>query len=96
MLTATWGLACSAASLGARGGVVRTMSLPSQWNQMGEEAAATLASYAASHPRAWAQLRPVLENTLGTAINENGTSLAMVVLEATVGDSSGHEPSRRL
>ena len=61
-----------------------------------EEAAATLASYAASRPRAWAQLRPVLENTLGTAINENGTSLAMVVLEATVGDSSGHEPSRRL
>jgi deazaflavin-dependent oxidoreductase (nitroreductase family) len=59
-----------------------------------EEAAATLAGYAARHPRAWAQLRRVLENTLGTAINENGTSLPMVALDARVGDSPGHEPSR--
>jgi deazaflavin-dependent oxidoreductase (nitroreductase family) len=57
-----------------------------------EEAAATLASYAASHPRAWAQLRPVLENTLGTAINENGTSLPMVILDATVGMRLGTSP----
>jgi deazaflavin-dependent oxidoreductase (nitroreductase family) len=61
-----------------------------------EEAAATLARYPASHPRAWAQLRPVLEKTLGTPINENGTSLPMVVLDTTVGNSSGHKPSRQL
>jgi len=43
-------------------------------------AAASLGRYAAAHPRSWAKLRPVLEDTLGTRITEHGTELPMVVL----------------
>jgi deazaflavin-dependent oxidoreductase (nitroreductase family) len=43
-------------------------------------AAASLGRYAAAHPRSWAKLRPVLEDTLGTRITEHGTELPMIVL----------------
>ena len=46
-----------------------------------EGAAACLARYATAHPRAWAKLRPVLEETLGARIGESGTDLPMVSLE---------------
>jgi deazaflavin-dependent oxidoreductase (nitroreductase family) len=45
-----------------------------------EEAAAALRRYADAHPRAWASLRPVLEQTLGARIEEGGTELPMVAL----------------
>lgn len=43
--------------------------------------AASLSRYAAAHPRSWAKLRPVLEETLGTRIDEYGTELPMVSLD---------------
>ncbi|HVW45512.1 MAG TPA: nitroreductase family deazaflavin-dependent oxidoreductase [Solirubrobacterales bacterium] len=45
-----------------------------------EEAAVALRRYATAHPRAWASLRPVLEQTLGARIEESGTELPMVAL----------------
>lgn len=45
-----------------------------------DEAAAALRSYAAAHPRAWASLRPVLEETLGARIDADGTDLPLVAL----------------
>jgi hypothetical protein len=39
-----------------------------------------LTAYARRHPRAWAALRPVFENTLGARIDSDGTSLPMVAL----------------
>jgi deazaflavin-dependent oxidoreductase (nitroreductase family) len=47
------------------------------------ETAAALRSYAAKHPRAWAKLVPVFEETLGEPINESGTALPMVRLATT-------------
>lgn len=44
------------------------------------EAAAALRRYASAHPRAWASLRPVLEQTLGARIEAEGTELPMVAL----------------
>ena len=46
-----------------------------------EETAAALTAYARAHPRAWAALRPVFENTLGARIDSNGTSLPMIALD---------------
>lgn len=45
-----------------------------------DEAAVALREYAARHPRAWAQLKPVFEETLGAPINESGTALPLVRL----------------
>lgn len=45
------------------------------------EAAATLRRYASAHPRAWAKLRPVLEETLGAEIGEDHTDLPLVALD---------------
>jgi len=44
-------------------------------------ATAGLGRYAHAHPRAWAKLRPVLEDTLGTSIDERGTELPMIALD---------------
>lgn len=46
-----------------------------------EEATAALRRYADRHPRAWARLRPVLEESLGAMIDEDGTNLPVVALE---------------
>jgi deazaflavin-dependent oxidoreductase (nitroreductase family) len=48
-----------------------------------DERAQTLRGYAARHPRAWQRLRPVFESTLGTRIDEQGTSLPMIELRLT-------------
>ena len=45
-----------------------------------QEAAAALDRYATAHPRAWARLRPVLEETLGARIERTGSNLPMVEL----------------
>ena len=45
------------------------------------EAAASLAAYRRAHPRAWSQLRPVLERALGAPIDEEHPSLPMVALD---------------
>ena len=50
-----------------------------------QETAAALTAYARAHPRAWAALRPVFENTLGARIDSDGTSLPMIALD--LGDS---------
>lgn len=49
-----------------------------------DEAAAILDGYAQHHPRAWATLRPVLENTIGAALS----SLPMIALEIAGGPAS--------
>jgi deazaflavin-dependent oxidoreductase (nitroreductase family) len=46
-----------------------------------EQATVALDRYARAHPRAWRKLRPVLEQTLGTGIDEQGTALPMVALD---------------
>ena len=51
-----------------------------------KEAAAALAAYTARHPRSWASLRPVLEETLGARIDATGTSLRMIALDLTAGE----------
>lgn len=51
----------------------------------GEESAAALTSYARRHPRTWAGLRPVFENTLGARIDSDGTSLPMIALDLAGG-----------
>lgn len=62
--------------VGARGAV------PASARRLGgEETSAALGRYARSHPRAWSALRPVLEETLGARIDEQGTELPMVALE---------------
>jgi deazaflavin-dependent oxidoreductase (nitroreductase family) len=45
------------------------------------EATEALTAYAASHPRAWAALRPVFEATLGARIDNDGTGLPMIALD---------------
>lgn len=47
------------------------------------EADAVLAAYVARYPRAWNRLKPVIENTLGTAIAEQDTELPMIELHLT-------------
>lgn len=46
----------------------------------GAAATAAIGRYADAHPRAWAKLRPVLKDTLGTSIDEPGTELPMIAL----------------
>lgn len=46
-----------------------------------EETSAALTSYAASHPRTWATLKPVFEATLGAPIGDEGTSLPLIALD---------------
>ncbi len=46
-----------------------------------DAAAAVLARYAAAHPRSWARLRPVLEQTLGRRIGEHGTEPPVIVID---------------
>ena len=46
-----------------------------------DAATAALSRYADAHPRAWAKLRPVLEDTLGTSINKDGTELPMIAFD---------------
>lgn len=41
----------------------------------------SLTRYATAHPRSWAKLRPVLEQTLGARIGEHGTELPMMALD---------------
>lgn len=50
-----------------------------------DEATAALTAYAASHPRAWAALKPVLEATLGARISDQETSLPVIALELAGG-----------
>lgn len=44
-------------------------------------AASALSRYAAAHPGSWAKLRPVLERTLGSSIDESDTELPLVALD---------------
>lgn len=53
-----------------------------------EEAAASLGRYAEEHPRAWAKLRPVLEETLGARIDEEGTELPVIALDLVGPDTA--------
>lgn len=46
-----------------------------------EQAAAALAGYAAEHPRAWHNLRPVLESTLEARIDSDTPTLPLVQLD---------------
>ncbi|PZS13378.1 MAG: nitroreductase family deazaflavin-dependent oxidoreductase [Pseudonocardiales bacterium] len=51
-------------------------------HQLDDEAASrALGRYAGAHPRAWAKLRPILEETLGARIDERGTDLPLVALD---------------
>ncbi|MEM6107885.1 nitroreductase family deazaflavin-dependent oxidoreductase [Mycobacterium sp. 050272] len=45
-----------------------------------QEADRALAAYRSQHPRAWEQLRPALEETLGVPITDTGTPLPLVEL----------------
>lgn len=47
----------------------------------GAASAASLGRYAHAHPRSWATLRPVLEQTLGATIGEHGTELPVVAVD---------------
>lgn len=59
---------------------------PAMANRLdGGAAAAALGRYAAAHPRAWAKLRPVLEETLGVRIAEHGADLPMVSIDLVAG-----------
>lgn len=46
-----------------------------------DQADATLRGYAERHPAAWAQLRPVLEQTLGAPVDTAGATLPLVALD---------------
>lgn len=46
-----------------------------------EDSAAALGRYAREHPRSWAKLRPVLEQTLGTSIDARGSDLPMIAID---------------
>lgn len=45
---------------------------------------ASLSRYAHAHPSSWAKLQPVLEETLGTHIDEHGTELPMIAIDLDV------------
>jgi len=57
--------------------------------QSAEAARAALDSYARCHPRAWANLRPVLEQGIGTSIDTDDVELPVVVLRRSVQRSPG-------
>ena len=44
------------------------------------EADSALAAYRGRHPRAWSRFKPVLEETLGSPINDTNTALPLVEL----------------
>lgn len=46
-----------------------------------DASAESLGRYADAHPRSWAKLRPVLEQTLGTRIDDTGTDLPMIAID---------------
>lgn len=46
-----------------------------------DASAASMRRYAHAHPRSWAKLRPVLEQTLGTRIDELGTELPLIAID---------------
>lgn len=56
-----------------------------------EQRRATLERYAAAHPRAWAGMRPVLEDTLGARIDEGGTELPMIALDLQAPTQAGRQ-----
>ena len=45
------------------------------------EAAGTLAAYAARHPRAWAALKPIFETTLGARTGDQQTTPPLIALD---------------
>ena len=49
------------------------------------DAQAALRAYGRDHPRAWHNLRPVFEATLGTEIAGDGTTLPLICLDTTIG-----------
>jgi deazaflavin-dependent oxidoreductase (nitroreductase family) len=55
-----------------------------------DDARAALQQYARNHPRAWRNLRPVAESTLGAEIDEHGTTLPLVCLDTTTGRERSH------
>ncbi|MGV0836946.1 nitroreductase family deazaflavin-dependent oxidoreductase [Mycolicibacterium thermoresistibile] len=61
--------------VGSRAPVAATARILDQ-----QDADRALATYRARHPRAWAQLRGVLEQTLGEPITDTNTALPMVEL----------------
>lgn len=46
-----------------------------------QDATETLRGYARAHPTAWANLRPVLEDTLGQPIGQDASELPVVALQ---------------
>lgn len=54
-----------------------------------EAATASLSRYARTHPGSWAKLRPILEETLGTRIDEHGTELPLVALDVVLDTDTG-------
>lgn len=53
------------------------------------EAVSALAAYASRHPRAWAALKPVFEETLGARIDDQNTSLPLITLDLADRDPGG-------
>lgn len=54
-------------------------------HRLGSDASAeSLGRYALAHPRSWARLRPVLEETLGSRIDEHGTELPVIAIDVIV------------
>lgn len=51
------------------------------------DTAAALQRYRAAHPRAWAQLRPVLEGVMKTRIDESASGVTAVEFDVQAGDS---------
>lgn len=58
-----------------------------------KDAGASLGRYAKAHPYAWAKLRAILEQTLGTTIGEHGTDLAMIALDVATSGNAGTDPT---
>lgn len=58
------------------------------------DSAASLGRYARAHPRSWAKLRPVLEETLGMSIDEHGTHLPMIALDLVASGRAGADTDR--
>ena len=50
-----------------------------------DAAARSITRYAGAHPRAWARLQPILEETLGTRVEERGTELLVVAIDVVGG-----------
>jgi deazaflavin-dependent oxidoreductase (nitroreductase family) len=59
-----------------------------------DEAATTLAAYAARHPRAWAALKPVFETTLGAHVGDQQTTPPLIALDLDADGSSRRAEGR--